>query len=148
VTTHAQQPTGTPPVDDGEGHYLAYLEHARTLRTWLVAYGIGGPVLILSQDSLWKRLMASGHLPRIATLFLIGVALQVFLAAVNKNAMWAVYYGTIEPSYKQTYRYKIGEWLSSQYTIDFALDLATMILFAVATYRCFIVLLFQKITVP
>ncbi len=32
-----------PTVDDGAGHYAAYEEHARTLRTWLVTYGIGGP---------------------------------------------------------------------------------------------------------
>src|SRR5438105_15853414 len=94
--------------DDGEGHYAAYAEHARTLRTWLVAYGIGGLVLILSQDSLWKRLAASGTLPLIAGLFLCGVALQVVLAAVNKSAMWAVYYGEIEPSYQKTRRHKFG----------------------------------------
>jgi hypothetical protein len=143
VTRHSPQDKPKASSEDGEGHYVAYLEHARTLRTWLVAYGIGGPVLLLSQDSLWKRLAASGQLPCIATLFLLGVALQVLLAATNKNAMWAVYYGTIEPSYKQTLRYRFGEWLSSQYTIDFFVDLTAMVLFAVATYRSCVALLNQ-----
>ena len=141
MTTHHHPDEPEDTSDDGEGHYLAYLEHARTLRTWLVAYGIGGPVLILSQDSLWKRLAASGHLSMIAALFLCGVALQVLLATTNKNAMWAVYYGELEPKYQATRRYKLGLWLSSQYAIDFLCDFASLALFAYATYQCCVALL-------
>jgi hypothetical protein len=127
--------------DGGDGHYAAYEEHARTLRTWLVAYGIGGPVLILSQADVWKRLAASGSLRLIAGLFLSGVVLQVILAAINKSAMWACYYGELEPSYQSTRRYKFGRWLSEQYSIDLVVDLAGMCLFAYATYRSFAALL-------
>jgi hypothetical protein len=133
--------TSEPTSEVGEGHYAAYEEHARTLRTWLVAYGIGGPVLILSQAEVWKRLAASGSLRLIASLFLSGVVLQVVLAAVNKSAMWACYYGELEPAYKSTRRYKIGLWLSERYLIDFLFDIAGMFLFAYATYLCFAALL-------
>ena len=127
--------------DGGVSHYSAYQEHARTLRTWLVAYGIGGPVLILSQAEVWKRLAISGSLRVIAGLFLTGVVLQVILAAINKSAMWACYYGELEPSSQSTRWYQLGRWLSRQYIIDFFTDLAGMCLFAYATYRCFAALL-------
>ena len=32
----------------GGGHFENYAEYAKTLRSWLVAYGIGGPVLFLT----------------------------------------------------------------------------------------------------
>lgn len=129
-----------PFSDGGAGHYAAYEEHARTLRTWLVAYGIGAPVLILSQEAVWKQLTASGSLPLIAGLFLGGVVLQVILAAINKSAMWACYFGEIDPKYVGTRRYKFGLWLSERYIIDFACDLVSMGLFAWATYESFVAL--------
>jgi hypothetical protein len=128
------------PGESGDGHYSVYEEHAKTLRTWLVAYGIGGPVLILSKDSIWTKLGETGLLRPMAELFLAGVVLQVLLSAVNKSAMWACYYGEIEPAYTITKRYKFGLWLSELYIIDFAIDLASMGLFAYATYLAFLAL--------
>ena len=134
----AQPNASTPSTeDDGSEHYAAYEEHAKTLRTWLVAYGIGGPVLIISQDAVWKRLSESGALREIAACFLGGVGLQVILAAVNKSAMWACYFGEIDPKYRSTIRYSFGVWLSEQYAIDFVCDVVAMALFGWATYRCF-----------
>jgi hypothetical protein len=134
----------TAPIDlthatpDSAGYYAVYEEHARTLRTWLVAYGIGGPVLILSQEAVWKQITKIGSLPLIAKLFLGGVVLQVVLAAVNKSAMWALYCGEVDREYAKTKRYKVGSWLSERYIIDLALDLSSMVLFAWATYECFV----------
>ncbi|SEQ29957.1 hypothetical protein SAMN04488038_105178 [Solimonas aquatica] len=118
----------------------AYSQHAGVLRTWLVAYGIGAPALFLSQDKIWEVLAKSGRLPSIGILFLAGVALQVVLAAVNKSVMWACYYGEMKPAYKDTRRYKLADWLSRQYAIDFVLDLISMGGFGIATYQCFVVL--------
>lgn len=127
----------TSQSDDGSGHYTAYEEHARTLRTWLVAYGIGAPVLILSQDKLWEKLAAAGSLRFIAMLFLTGVALQVLLAALNKSAMWACYFGTVNESFRNSRRYRWGETISGYYWIDLAVDIISMAVFAWATYLCF-----------
>jgi hypothetical protein len=146
-----QQPTAAPGLatapthvahakPDDAGYYAVYEEHARTLRTWLVAYGIGGPVLILSQEAIWKQITKMGSLPLVAKLFLAGVVLQVVLAAVNKSAMWALYCGEVDLEYAKTKRYKFGSWLSEKYIIDLALDLSSMVLFAWATYACFVAL--------
>ena len=135
------EPNSLLASEPGAGHYAAYEEHARTLRTWLVAYGIGGPVLILSQAAVWQRLARSGSIRLIAGLFLTGVVLQVVLAAINKSAMWACYFGEVDPDFQSTRRYRVGRWLSERYAIDFLFDTIGMCLFAYATYRCFAALL-------
>ncbi len=38
----------------------AYAEHSKVIRTWFVAYGIGAPVLLLTNEALARTLKASG----------------------------------------------------------------------------------------
>lgn len=143
----------TVPVDNGDSsqlspleppgkseHFEVYSQHSAVLRTWLVAYGIGAPALFMSQDKIWEALAKSGALSAIGFLFLFGVFLQVVLSAINKSVMWACYYGDIEPSYKDTRRYRGAFWLSDKYSIDLAADLGAMASFGIATYFCFKVL--------
>jgi hypothetical protein len=94
----------------------------------------------MSQKEIWQALAASGLLPTIGFLFLLGVFLQVALAAINKSVMWACYYGESEPAYQATRRYRGAHWLSDKYSIDLTADLGAMACFAVATYYCFKVL--------
>jgi hypothetical protein len=61
-----------------------YTDYARMLRLWLVAYGVGAPVLFLTQPQVADRLRQSGNGQFIAIVFLLGVAAQVINAAVNK----------------------------------------------------------------
>ncbi len=72
--------------DKEQGFYAAYEEHTKTLRTWLVAYGIGAPVLFITHDTLMKAVQKSGEGRSLGLLFLIGVAIQVVLAALNKRS--------------------------------------------------------------
>lgn len=119
------------------GFYATYDHYSKLLRTWLVAYGIGGPVLLLSSDSLLARLSESDSSRSIAAFFLIGVALQVLLASINKTVMWVCYYGELYPDYCSKRRYRFCAWASEQFWLDFVVDLASMILFGLATYEAF-----------
>jgi len=116
----------------------AYSSHARNLRTWLVAYGIGAPVLFLSNESLWIAVSKAECATCIAVLFLTGVASQIFIAFVNKNAMWICYYGERTESFKSRVIYKISDWLSAQFWIDILCDIISMICFIIATYTVFV----------
>ncbi|MHC4947087.1 MAG: hypothetical protein ACYTG1_02340 [Planctomycetota bacterium] len=120
-----------------EGLYTAYEAHARILRTWLVAYGIGGPVLFVNNDDLWRGLVESGTGRLVGLLFLAGVAVQVLVTAINKSAMWGSYYGEIEPRFRPTWRYRSAYWLGGQYWIDLLADVASLALFAAATIIVF-----------
>ena len=118
--------------------YLAtYAEHSKVLRTWLVAYGIGAPVLLVTNDTISKAIKASGDGKIIAGCFLSGVALQIFLATLNKASMWGIYYGEENQSFKTSIRYKLTFWFSENYCIDFVADIATLVVFGIATWKAF-----------
>jgi len=125
---------------DPHGFYDAYADYSRTLRTWLVAYGVGAPVLFVSSEHVWKAVREASGSQAIANLFLTGVAVQVVLATVNKAAMWACYFGEMNPEFQNSLRYKVSSWISNRLWIDLICDLATMFLFARAShfvYRIF-----------
>jgi hypothetical protein len=122
------------PAAGETGHYDAYASVARNLRTWFVAYGIGGPALIVSQEKVYTKLAASGSAGLIAACFLTGVVLQIGITIVNKFAMWFLYRGEYEPSLQGRRRYKLASWLGSVFWLEIVVDLATTCLFALATY--------------
>lgn len=122
-------------TSDREEYFKAYAEYSKVLRTWFVAYGIGAPVLLLTNEGLAKVLKASGESKVLAGFFLVGVALQVLLAALNKCSMWGIYFGEFKDAFRRTRRYKIAHWFSEQFWIDLAIDILTFLAFAVATWR-------------
>lgn len=114
--------------------YKAYEEHSKNLRTWLVAYGIGGPVLIVSNQRLSDLLINSVDLRNYIYAFLGGVATQVFLSVLNKNVMWGCYCGEQLEEFRNSILYKFANWFSVQYWIDFLADLISIVLFIYATF--------------
>lgn len=125
-------------------HFDTYIEYARILRTWLVAYGIGAPVLVLTNDALSAQFISKPEIKYFGSAFLLGVMIQVALAFLNKVVMWTCYYGEEEDEedvFKKTWIYKSAHWLSNQFLIDIALDLLTICLFCYATLGLFKLLL-------
>jgi len=105
-----------------------------------VAYGIGAPVVFLTKDSTATKLVMSGDFAFAGSLFLGGVGAQVILAALNKTVMWACYFAERNPKVKQGRRFRVAYWVSDQFLIDFAVDIATMIAFTWGTWLLFSVL--------
>lgn len=124
-------------MPDTNEHYTAYQQYSGLLRTWLVAYGIGAPVVVLTNESLWEKLRLGGDSKTIAILFLLGVTIQVTLAALNKTIMWVSYYADGHPEFKGTIIFKIVKALRRQFWIDFLADIGAMALFAIATFYIF-----------
>ena len=116
------------------GYFDAYASFARTLRTWLVGFGVGVPVLVASQAELSKKLAASGDAKRIVTLFLGGVAVQIFVTMLYKSAMWYTYFGAMNSAFRGRWRYKASEWISEQHWLEVIFDVATMALFVAAMF--------------
>ena len=113
-----------------EHYYREYSEYAKNLRIWLVAYGVGGPALILTQPSLYNHIWCSGHAHHIALAFLIGVAVQVLTALLYKAAAWHLYYT------KKHHREKTQRWaelVESSSWIDVTADIVTLALFSYST---------------
>ena len=122
-------------TDEESNLFEDYDEFAKVLRTWFVAYGIGGPVLLLTNDAVRCEIATSGYAPRIAWEFLIGVGLQVLLTIFNKVALWGCYKAAREPKLRTRCVYRAAEWFAYVLWIDLLVDVSSFILFALATYR-------------
>ncbi len=121
------------PKSEAEGLFEAYKDFSTVLRTWLVAYGIGGPVIILSQEHIWKALGTSAAAACAGVLFLSGVIVQVFFAAFFKWAMWELWFGLNDEPRQKRKRYRFAKWASENYWIDVVTDFGSLATFAIAT---------------
>jgi hypothetical protein len=124
----------TPPVDR-EGFYRVYEEYAKSLRTWFVGYGIGGPVLILTQDKVKQVVVDSGEARFIAILFLLGVGFQIFLSLLNKWINWGVYAYSESKRMSESKRFRFCSAVSEKEYIDIGLDVGSFLAFGLATWK-------------
>lgn len=115
---------------DSEGYFQVYSEYSKSLRLWFISFGIGGPVLFLSN---WNNLTClSINFFSISVWFVLGVILQILLAILNKYSSWVGYYGEFKPSYQQSKVYKLVEKLSCKIIIDIVIDILTILCYAIA----------------
>ncbi len=131
-----------PEEEDGRDGFSAYLEYNRVLRTSFVAFGVGGPALFLVNDKIAANLAAAGQLRLVVLLFLAGATTQVLGALLNKIANWYVYICTIDPTMKGSRRQRFADWLISQFWIDIAIDVVTIVSFGAAAW--FLMTVFAK----
>lgn len=113
-------------------HFESYAEYNRILRSWFVAFGIGGLALLLVEETLRAALINSGEARTVVALFLAGVALQIFIAGLNKYANWYCYAGEDDAGYRRTAAYRFWSGIARQFIIDVIVDLATAVCFFAA----------------
>ena len=121
--------------DDASDAFKAYLEYNKILRTWFVAFGIGGPALFLVNEKVAERLANIGELKLIATMFLIGAAAQIGGALLNKAANWYVYRSAWGDPETKHWRFALANWLVEQFWVDLVLDIITITCFGVAAWQ-------------
>lgn len=129
-----------PDSDAASNLFEDYDKYAKVLRTWFVAYGIGGPVLLLTNEAVRDKIAASGLARCIASAFLIGVGVQVLLALLNKTALWLCYMAERKPELRTRRPYRAANWFAYEFWIEFVVDLISFVAFGWATYRTFIIL--------
>jgi hypothetical protein len=122
------------PKQEG-GFYEAYSGFARSLRTWFIAYGIGAPVLFLTNKDAWQKIAASGYGQDIAYLFLGGVAVQILAAIIYKTAMWYLYVSELDHHQASNWRYQLSDWVAESYWLEMLFDFTTLVFFGIATFR-------------
>jgi len=127
------------PTVDGKEEWAAYLEYNKVLRSWFVAFGVGGPALFLINAQIGQKLADNGELRYVSALFLVGAAFQVSGALINKIGNWYVYRGANDRAYQEKKRFKFCKWLVHQFWIDVGLDLATIAAYGFATWHLFTV---------
>ena len=117
------------------GFYEAYSGFARSVRVWFISYGIGAPVIFLTNNEAWKVMAASGQGRSVAYLFLAGVAIQILAALLYKTAMWYLYMSELAFDTKHRRMYTIAEWLSESYFLEWIFDLTTLVVFVMGTLK-------------
>lgn len=115
----------------------AFDRYEKMLRTWFVAYGIGGPVLFLTQETLRKAFVAAPNAPTIGILFLLGLLAQVLESFLYKMTTWYLYRGEVKNDTKSHCIYRISECVENNYWIDIFFDLFTIVMFTIATFKVF-----------
>ncbi len=119
--------------------YEKYSEYNKILRSWFIAFGIGGPALFLTNKELRDELISKAQMESVALLFLVAVFIQVIAAYVNKSANWYVYMGGEKQNLKDNRWYKFNRWLINQFWMDIVMDLGTLSLFAVAAAKVLLI---------
>ena len=120
------------PYDD---YWERYVEYSKTVRTWFISYGIGAPILFMAQDGLAKKVSESESVQTIISLFLLGVSLQVLVTLLNKWTNWIIC--THKAKSPDKWWVKKADTISGWFLLDLGFDLATLLLFVVATYLTF-----------
>ena len=136
--------TMTSPTTPEGPYYREYSEYAKNVRIWLVAYGVGGPALVVTQPTLYSTISNSGHVRDISLAFLLGVVVQVVTALLYKAAAWNLHYT------EERGRGKPARWaklVERWYWIDVAADVTTLALFLYSTI-CIFRLLPSGLQVP
>lgn len=138
-------------VNDVDGHFANYSEYSKTFRSWMVAYGIGGPILLLTSKDAPLVLARAPQLKIIVTLFVLGVGFQILLALVNKWAAWHMYRGAFSlhqqrqdpdgDTHHLSRSYAVWCWINKQSWIDFLADIGALLSFSVATWIALKILL-------
>ena len=128
-------PDAGPAARQESGFYTAYAEFAKNLRVWFLAYGIGATAIFVTNEGAGKRLLSSGAAEGVVYLFLVGVALQIFVALLYKTAMWYLYMGEFDAKEKESWQHWLADKISNSYSIELLCDLATIFCFGAATYQ-------------
>lgn len=115
-------------------YFEPYRHYSQVLRAWLVAYGIGVPVLLLSQSEVVVKIIPSGNGTIIIFLFLLGVSIQVLVALIYKYSMAILYEHENCLSIANSLRYKTARYFSEKYWPDAIGDLVTICVYIIGTY--------------
>ena len=114
-------------------YFEPYSHFARTLRIWFIAYGVGAPIAIFSNDTILQKLMAARVVQPAIWYFFAGIAIQIVMAMMWRTSMWYQYLAEDNADVKKTRRYRWSLWASEQYWLEVIPDLLTLGAFAWAT---------------
>ncbi len=115
-----------------EEDYQASCESSKSLRMWLVAYGIGAPAFI-THPSILEKVSQTGNAKLVGLLFLCGVALQVFLFFRTKISIWYLCLDERQSEFERNGAYEVCDWYAERVWLDAAIDVLTIVFLGTAT---------------
>jgi hypothetical protein len=104
-------------------NFDVYELHSKSLRAWLIAYGVAGPIFIFNKPEVWESLAKAPAKNLILLTFVGSTLAQVIVVFANKWVMYFQYRGDEDPMFCETPCYKKAEKLSKQAWIDITADI-------------------------
>lgn len=114
-------------------YFSSHKGFSSALRNWLIAYGIGGPAFIASQQHLWNGIEDSTALCA-GLLFLLGTSTQIAATAFLKWVMWKLWIHDSVPSRKKGFLFCLANFASKSYVVDLVADFVSFSAFMTATF--------------
>ncbi len=126
-----------PEADkSAEDYAAAYRQHANTLRSWFIAYGAGGPILLLGNEKMSNQIRSSNLFVCIACCFLTGILLQVMMSFFDKYSNWILFRKNCKAfrNYDESSKWiNLAEWWSNNNFPSVFLEFFTVLMFTSAT---------------
>lgn len=112
-----------------------YKEYNKSLRTWLVAYGVALPALFITSKDAKDFLLSIPGYKALIAVFLIAVATQIVGTFLNKYVAWCAYHRNDCNTKGVNCSHFIQGMadLENSIKIDLWFDVITVLLFGVAT---------------
>ena len=120
MSTSSQNHT---PNEEVNRIVAAYTEHNKVLRAWLAAYSIGVPGFIFSNDYLRCIIISNGIAREILKLFILAIAIQVFITFINKYINWINYNASDRKKQEYSFIENICDSISQFIFLDFIADI-------------------------
>ncbi len=105
---------------------------SRILRAWLVAFGVGLPAIVLTNERLFDGLVEAGMAKRVFGLIFIAVGLQVGAECWLKYRHWLEYARSFERSSCSSKRLVTKRIARIYFTVSLTIDLASIALLGTA----------------
>jgi len=118
-----------------EANLILYSEYNKTLRAWLVAYGIAVPALFITSKDAKDFLTTLENHEAIIMIFLLGMASQILIAFVNKFVSWSAYHRDdckINELACNSFVRRIAS-IENSIWIDLIFDVLAILFFSIAT---------------
>jgi hypothetical protein len=113
--------------------FEVYSEYNKILRSWLVGYGVGLPVFIVSIQNV-LAITNKHYLKYVLISLVIGILSQIISTLINKICNWLVYRSYSDNTFPEKFPYKQGIAISKMFVIDVIFDFSSIISYVIASY--------------
>ena len=123
---------------DEVDYFEQYWRYCAAVRNWLVAFGVGGCVLLISERSGIFKGISSEMRADVVRLFVAGVIAQLAPALINKWIHWYIYWGNADEKFRTSCLYRVSDRVSTWFFLDIVADLFTCASYAVGAWKMFV----------
>jgi hypothetical protein len=109
--------------------YANYQHYNTVLRSWFIGFGVGGPVILISNNDVLLKLKATGCAYFVGSLFFVGVGIQIIISFINKTVGWCNYFSEENNEFANSWQYKTINIFNEQYWLDILADLISIVAF-------------------